>query len=309
MKVLLVQVTAISNYYKFGPPYRGPFTWNRMKLFALMLMIFSYSAQAELIRGRIDSVDLGQIDSPHLIMLDNGLVLFLDSSKSDLLNSILFESKRKEQTELEFEVDEEQNILSIKFSGIDIPEEVNILEKSNSYTPTTLEDQKSAYTVFEKMRKDFKEDSGQCYNMAHIWAYEEFLRSGNRSSKLFMFFTTKYIRKYRFHWWFHVAPMVYATDLNKQSRLILDRRYSTYPMATKEWSNSFVKSGRSCKEVKKFAEYYKASTIEDCYFIETSMYFWQPRDIRIRDTEAKEKRTFLRHEIRHALSEAFLPRN
>lgn len=275
-----------------------------MKLFLVLLAVFSYSLQAEIVRGRIDSVDYGEEDS-HLILLENGFVLFLDPSKEEMLHSAL--SGFKALQYIDFEVDGNQNVISLQEAMDDLPEaDSSALESSSSvFNPTVFTDQKDAYSMFARMRDDFKDKGGQCYNMAHIWTYEEYLKNEILSTKLFMFFTTKYIRKYRFPWWFHVAPAVYVAAENHHYRLVLDRRYATYPMPAKEWSDIFVKSRRSCKEVKRMKEYYKSSQMEDCYFIETSMYFWQPKDIRIRDTEGKTKRSFFKNEIKYALKEAF----
>lgn len=278
-----------------------------MKVFLSLLFILSLPLQAVTIQSKIESIDQGQKDSPHLIFLQNGVVVFLEISQQELFNSILTEIKS--QRIMEFEVDQNQNLLSIHYSD-SLPASEEIHPQTESpvlYKPTIFKDHESAYRMFKDMREDYKEDSGQCYNMAHIWAYEEYLRTKTQSIKLFMFFTNKFIRRYRFPWWFHVSPAVFATSENKISRLILDRRYTTYPMSTKEWTDIFIESGRDCKEVNKMAEYIRTSKSEDCYLIETPMYYWQPRNIRLRDTHGRIKETFSKSEIQHARNEAFEP--
>lgn len=274
-----------------------------MKALAVFLILFSYSVEAKLVRGKIESFNLGEENSSHLVLLEDGQVLFLDPVKVGILKSL----KKYRDSLINFQIDSKQNIVSFKIETKKLEEyqSESIKNFLEVYRPTVFENEKDVYSIFYEMRDDFKENSGQCYNMAHIWAYEEFIRNGTNSTKLFMFFTTKYIRKYRFPWWFHVAPTVYFKKENSSLQRVLDRRYTTYPNTVKEWTDTFVASKRRCKKVQRYGHYNKNSQTEDCYLIETSMYFWQPRDIRLRDTESKVKSVFIKRELIHAEKEAF----
>src|SRR3989338_3484642 len=69
--------------------------------------------------------------------------------------------------------------------GKQIEQEIINLPESpvRNYTPTILPDKTEANNIFELMRTDYQEN-GQCYNMAHVWAYEEYKRSGQKSQKI-----------------------------------------------------------------------------------------------------------------------------
>ena len=118
-----------------------------------------------------------------------------------------------------------------------------------------------------------------------------------------MFFTTRYIRKYKFHWWFHVTPMFYVKSF--KSPRTLDRRYTSGPRQTKTWSDVFVKSKRRCKKVKTFDDFWLNQEKEDCYHIYASMYYVIPRDLEKRDITGKEKTEFSEKEIQRAYSNGF----
>jgi len=276
-----------------------------MKVILLLLFLFSFPCfSVTTIRAKIEAVDLGQYEDPHLLLLENGLVLFLSTTEHELFKSITTGFMASHL--FEFEIDKAQNVPSLRSLKVNFPLEKNLSSSpSIAYSPSLLPNIEMAYKIFQSMRDNYKEDGGQCYNMAHVWAYEENKRIALRSMKLFMFFTLKYIRAYHFPWWFHVTPTVYVKDLNKSSRVILDRRYTTYPMPLKEWTDQFIKTKVNCKEVKKMSENSMGSDVEDCFLIETPMYYWQPRDIRLRDTEGKIKNDFYRSEVDFALSEAF----
>src|SRR5690606_5114643 len=111
--------------------------------------------------------------------------------------------------------------------------------ESAAFEPTVVKSYNSALAIHNRMRKDYTKH-GECYNRAHIWAYEEHEKKGTNLMKIFMFFTERYIRNYKFGWWFHVTPMVYMA--NKSSPRTLDRKYTSGPRQTKVWSDVFIKS-------------------------------------------------------------------
>lgn len=152
------------------------------------------------------------------------------------------------------------------------------------------------------MRKDYT-SGGQCYNRAHIWSYEEFQRSRLNTMKIFMFFTESYIRKYKYHWWFHVTPMVYVGNL--KSPRTLDRRYTSGPRTTKSWSDIFIKSKRTCPVVKTFNDFWLNQNKQHCYHIYTNMFHVIPRDIETRDLTGIEKTEFDEKTIKKAYKDAF----
>jgi hypothetical protein len=206
-----------------------------------------------------------------LIYLNNGQVIFKDSPQGNSFQS--------------------EKLIS------------SVSPKSN-YTPTILADQAEAYKLYGMMRSDYLEEA-QCTNMAHVWAYEEYKRSGLKSQKIFLFFTKKYIMRYRFGWWFHVSPLVQAKEGKEILQIVMDRRYTSLPLDKKTWTDHFVKTNRQCKEIDKISTFWNNQQSEDCYLMQVSMYYWQPRDIRLRDENGKDKTKFLKGEIRQAYDQAF----
>lgn len=205
-----------------------------------------------------------------LLFLDNGLVIFLDKKIS---------TKTK-----------------IK--------KIQRFSPNMHFDPTILSSKFEVYQIFSSMRDDFTEEA-QCTNMAHVWAWENFKNYQLKTEKFFLFFTKKYIRRYKFPWWFHVAPVLSIKDNQKTILMILDRAYTTQPLELKSWTDHFVESGRSCKLIKKFSSYLKNHPIEDCFVLRASMYFWQPRDLKVWEETGKMKNKFLNSQIKRAYKQAF----
>jgi hypothetical protein len=173
-----------------------------------------------------------------------------------------------------------------------------------NYTPTILPDQVTAYKVYNQMRSDYR-DEAECTNMAHVWTYEEYKRSGLKSQKIFLFFTRKYIMRYRYGWWFHVSPLVQAKQDKETLEIVLDRRYTTSPLDTKNWTDQFIENKSVCKEIDKISTFWNNQRSEDCYLMKVPMYYWQPRDIRLNEQNGKDKLRFVPGEVSQAYEQAF----
>ncbi len=271
-----------------------------MKFLPLILFILSFSAQAERLTSKIHSVDYAKKSRlPHLIKFENGRVGFLSSlDKASMLS--LEESRRRGEW-LDVELDEENNFLG---AGV-VAAPKSLVDKSDdpepesvSYDPTNLGSMEEAVLIFKRMRRG---SSGQCYNRAHVWSYEEFNRSGLRSVKLFMFFTRSYIRKYRFRWWFHVTPMTYVNGV----AMTMDRGFFKAPADVKTWTDKFIYSKRDCPVISKYSQYRDNQETEHCYLHPSTMYFWQPRDLENYELTGAEKIQFIKKEINWAYWNAF----
>lgn len=268
----------------------------------LSILLMSFSTHADRFRSKIHSIDKAQKKTdPHLILMENGRVIFLKYGDESNLKS--FENSLEKKDTLEVELDEENQFLSGETVEPEYPynpQTENSESREFSYDPSIVSDS-DATSIFHRMRRDYQNYS-QCYNRAHIWAWEEYQKSGLKSVKHFLFFTRRYIRNYRYKWWFHVSPSVIVSGLGER---ILDRRYTSEHRSVSDWTKSFIYSGRSCPVVHKYYDYRNNQESEDCYLIPVSMYFWQPRDIELRDRTGYEKTQFYRSEIDHAYWEAF----
>jgi hypothetical protein len=274
-----------------------------MKLLFLLTLIFlTPAAQAGSLTSKIHSIDTSNKKGvPHLILLENGSVVFLNYEETAELQS--FRESLRQQDTIKIEVDEKNNFLSseslLKKDGF-MP--LGTTKSALAYVPTVVNSGTAATAIFRRMRRDYQYDS-QCYNRAHVWAYEEFLNSGLLSTKHFLFFTRRYIRNYRFKWWFHVSPSVAVSGYSTER--ILDRRYTGGHRSLSSWTRNFIYSGRTCPIVEKYYDYRNNQETEDCYLIPVSMYFWQPRDIERRDRTGFEKTSFNPYEVDYAYWEAF----
>lgn len=273
-----------------------------MKLFAFFIvLLMTAPVMAERYQSKIHSIDKSQKkNQPHLILMENGRVIFIDYKDRELLDS--FRDSLQDENLLEIEVDDKNNFLGAETlepeAHLDLGAETS--HTSFSYDPSVVSSS-SATSIFRRMRRDYQNES-QCYNRAHIWAWEEFQKSGLKSSKHFLFFTRRYIRNYRYKWWFHVSPSVKVSGLGDR---ILDRRYTSGHRSVKSWTNNFIYSRRSCPVVNNYFDYRNNQESQDCYLIPVSMYFWQPRDIERRDRGGAVKTQFYQSEVDYAYWEAF----
>lgn len=271
-------------------------------LLMILLFVLSSRVMAVQFSSTVHSINFGKSSESHLIRFDNGRVTFVRPADLKLIEALI--TTRQKEEIVSVNVDKSNTIVtvqSIADADLDI-DSGTWTDNPDPYHPGVVKNTNAALKIFNKMRKDFTKN-GECYSRAHIWSYEEFQRSRFNTMKVFMFFTERYIRKYKFHWWFHVTPMTYVVSL--KSPRTLDRRYTSGPRQTKIWSNVFVKSQRTCKKVEKFDDYWLNQQSQDCYHIHASMYYVIPRDLEKRDLTGKEKTEFSEKEIKRAYRNGF----
>jgi hypothetical protein len=274
-----------------------------LKLGCLFLLFCSY-AFSETFKTQIHSIEKGERGEPHLIMFSDGHVGFIESDGVLVLEAI--KKNLESEDTVEVILDDRHQIVSISavssaFEEINISP--NLPEELMSYEPSIINSSR-AYQVFRSMRRDYQNFS-QCYNRAHIWTYEAFTSSALKSNKLFLFFTSRYIRKFNYKWWFHVTPMVYVGGTDQSFWRTLDRRYTSGPLTLRTWTNIFMLNNAYCPVVYNWSDYRYHQQERDCYLIPTSMYFWQPRDISYKERTGYEKSKYYMSEVNHAYWEAF----
>lgn len=276
-----------------------------MKYFFLtfVFLIFSLNSFSSTFRSQIHSIDLGKANERHLIMLTNGRTAFLAPKSKTLIEAA--EQSLQNGDTVEMTLDSQLNLISIQTVAPEVQLESEDLapREMMSYVPSVIS-LATAQSVFQGMRRDYQNQS-QCYNRAHIWTYEAFKRNALRSNKLFLFFTTRYIRKYNFYWWFHVTPMAYVGGTTQPNWRTLDRRYTSGPLSTKTWTDIFMRNDALCPVVYTYSSYRNHQQEQYCYLIPTSMYFWQPYDILRQETTGYVKTLFFSSQINAAYQEAF----
>lgn len=271
-------------------------------LLFISLLLHTNLGLAETISGEIHSVDLGmKPHEEHLVKLMNGRVIYLPYSQKSLAETL----KSKKGDKIEATMDDKQNTYSLK--SLPHTNEVAEIEDFNSFVefqPTIIPDLNDAKKIFNRLNPKYRRDS-QCFNRAHVWAYEEFKNFGIKTTKTFAFFTASYLRDYRFSWWFHVAPTVHVNEGGQIVERVLDHRFSFGPLTIKEWTDLFVYTGRLCPLITKFSEYDVNPQTENCYLMKGSMFFWQPTDFINQEKTGFEKTDFRQAEVNTSYKEAF----
>jgi hypothetical protein len=272
---------------------------------AFLFLTFSFNALAEKVESQIHSLDSGINGQPHLVKLTNGQVAFLEFRQKNLLKKIEQSLQRKDW--LQFTLNEQNRLESIQKIAPQHSYEGRGTfvrrDPINPYRPTPVS-MEQAKVIFENMRNDYKKVS-QCYNRAHIWTYDEFIRSQINSNKVFLFFTSRFIRSHQFKWWFHVTPMLYIGSVSRSNWKILDRRYTHGPINSKTWTDIFIKTKSTCKTVYKYSDYRDHQTTQDCYMIPVSMYYVVPSDIERLESTGEERIGHEELDIEYALWESF----
>ena len=176
-----------------------------------------------------------------------------------------------------------ENISKIKLLNEEI--EFNTESAFDTEIPTPLDDydlsqvwnMNDANKLFRSQRTRTRRRS-QCYNRAHVWTYE-LKKRGVNSGKVWLFFTKRYIKDYKYKWWFHVAP--YVTVKGEEEETVMDREFTRKPETLTKWKNIFMKNNAPCPTVDYYTDYRDNfwDGSKYCYFIKSSMYYWQPFDI------------------------------
>lgn len=281
--------------------------------FALSAVLLTLSAgniaHAERIPTQIAGFELGDPAAKradHLVFLDGGEVVRLRESQGELFRQL--REAQLSQDELLLEVDDDHYVTAVlraspsEMPAARSPEAPG--EAKTAYDPTVLPDSAAANPIFRSFNPDARSKS-QCYNRAHVWAYESKREFNLDSMKVFMFFTSKYIRDYNYYWWFHVAPGTLVQTPEGPSERVLDPAFMKAPVPTQTWTNYFVKPKPVCPVVTRYQDYSEHQYEQYCYLIKVPMYYWQPRDIESVSNGKPEKTQFIPDEVDWAYHQGF----
>lgn len=266
-----------------------------MKHFLLLsLALMSPALSAETIKSKIFSVEEG------MVKFENGRVAFLAKNIPDL----------EEQELIEAQVDERSNLLSIKkifppsMKSMESMEFIRYETTRPVFETSIVPGKEEAWNIFNRFNHNYKRVS-ECSDRAHVWAFDEFKRTGTKSMKAFIFFTNSYINSARMKWWFHVAPMFRVQVGNAAEDYVMDYMYHDRPLKVKEWADSYVFTRQSCRITTKFSEYDANSLSESCYMIFESMYYRIPSEIHDQEKLGRFKVSSPESEIRTSFRFAF----
>lgn len=289
-------------------------------LVATLLLTLNFQVHAALV---IDLLEPQGVESFYLVLTDNGQIHEVSSSKLNTIEQLTNAKNLELNVEFTFskESTTERNIIeSVKVESVELStlfstKELLPEDRRDRYVPDPMENYEitliknldEAKYLFETMDKYARERS-QCYNRAYVWAYE--LHQGHNvlSSKFWLFFTRKYIREFRYKWWFHVTPAVYVQNEydDEVTIMTMDRKYMSGPTPIKQWTDFFIHNRAYCPQVSRYSSYRNNQHLEYCFLIETNMYFWQPFQIENLETRGWGLRDkWVQGELRRAYRDGF----
>lgn len=258
----------------------------------LFLAVIPAFANTKIV-SRIHDVDFGRTPNEKtLILLESGHVIKPGNTK------FLFDRYKTWSVIL----DRDHNVLSMIEVNGTISEYNNEFIKPASYEPTKVKSG-TAKSYFNESRISHGET--QCYNRAHVWAFEMWKNHQVKSQKIFLFFSRKYIREHNFGWWFHVAPLLLVDGFWGDSEKVADPRYITAPRDIDWWTGKFISTNAKCPVITKYSEYADYPYSEDCYVLKAPMYVYQPLDLEMQEVWGIEKPNFQLQDIQWAYKEAF----
>lgn len=237
---------------------------------------------------------------PEFIKLEDGRVIYNSSSDK---KSMLFYPRG---TLVEIELTSDHELISLKAAeGIQFSDtsEVKYFPRPG-YRSSTYSTYSEAQISLDSFR--FPDAFGsQCYDRAHIWAYEAGLFSSNYLKKMWLFFSDHYIETNKFKWWFHVAPVAKVNMKGINEPRIMDRAFSQFPLKIKIWTDLFMVQKQECRLVSYYTDYSEHPNEDDCYLIESNPYYWQPRDLEKLAKKSIMKSRYIETDISHAYKFGF----
>lgn len=276
------------------------------RVLGLMICFLSFGAFASLeFTTTVSDVDLAQgNEEEHLIFLSNGRVVKVPAYEKSMMFSL--DEAREKKLLLHLVINEEREVLAATTLG-ELKEKIALQAKSAfSFRPTIIESYEKAMSMFKGMRRGNLSDS-QCYNRAHVWAYDWKKELDVNSMKVWVFFTRKYIRRYNFDWWFHVSPYLYVNESTGVMERVMDYKFTYAPLYLRDWTNHFMKNDPKCPIIKAYSQYKKEDSDQWCYVMKTNMYYYQPLDMYNLEKmgPTAQKTFFMNWEVRNAYSQAF----
>lgn len=259
----------------------------------LLLCSLSVMADIELVT-RIHDIDYGKNGEETLILLESGHV-------TRSRNKSLLKGWNK-KTSWKIILDKSHTIINMQMLAEKTDEQY--LSLPETYNPTIVSSGREAKYYFNQSR--ISRGETQCFNRAHVWAYELWKNHQVKSQKIFLFFSRKYIRDHQFGWWFHVAPLLIVDEwLGGKTEKVVDPRYITAPRSIDWWIGKFVSGDLTCPEIRKYSEYADFPYSEDCYILKAPMYIHQPLDLEMLEVWGIQKNDFIKLDLEIAYKEAF----
>lgn len=270
-----------------------------MKKFLVMLFMFFLSLQSQAQTVTSTIIDISNDEDITRVYLKNGTILKINHSTNML----------EVGKNYRFEFSPESRMITLVSEirhptrfGDSTMETFNYHGLFETYFPTILTDEAQANTLFSTLQ--YKHKTSECFNRAHTWSYS--LRKDHNvyTSKVWIFFTRKYIRKFDFPWWFHVAPIMHISDNGKVTERIADKKYATKVLPMKKWTDIFMRNSMECPLIETYSDYADYPETGWCYIMKTNMYYYQPIDLENLERDGTEKTAWNFFELQQAFKDA-----
>ncbi len=263
-----------------------------MKLnIAALIFLFCTSLAAD--TGRIHSI------TPTFIKFEDGRVGFLDEVDNEVLNQL------RPGNTLKFTLDRDNTLGDVAIRSMNEAEATpSYTLTPEEYSPSILPNYQYATDLLHTFRAPALNDA-QCYDKAHIWTYEADYYYRARLQKAWLFFSDNYIGRYRYKWWFHVAPFAKVMMRGAVEERIMDREFYQYPLKLKLWTDLFMENKATCKEVTSYTDYSQHPNEDDCYVIRSTPFYWQPKELKARAERGTEKTQYIQWEIIYAYQHGY----
>lgn len=277
---------------------------------ALLLLFVTFFSTALLanteISTQIHEIDPGNGNEDTLVFLTSGDVVKIKSHEKSLMLELKDVFRKNAWVKILYNssreiIDAEEISHPLKsYPTMSFIEEVPMMDLP--YIPTVLKSMDEARSFFYDVRTNPKES--QCYNRAHAWSYDWRVKRNLYSSKVWLFFTKKFIRKYKFEWWFHVAPMVHVNVDGEVKERVMDIKYAKGPIKLKSWTDIFMRDNSSCPVVEKYSDHANFPENGSCFVMKSSMYYYQPVDLEFLEIKGTEKTKWVEAEVKQAFLDA-----
>lgn len=275
-----------------------------MWFLALFTLCFSITTQASIqISSQIYDVDYGNADEDIMLLLKSGDVAWMKKKSDKSLSKMKLNAKET----FKFILNDHREIVRLEVipkKFIEVSETLSEPQFEENYSPTIVPSMEVAQEYFHEARYLNKES--QCYNRAHVWSYEWFAKQAVHSNKTWIFFTRRYIRKFKFEWWFHVSPSMAVMEVDGVVReKIMDVKYGRGPIPLKQWTDIFMRDDAHCPKVETYSDYANYPESGSCYTMRSSMFYYQPFDIETKEIWGTVRANWFETELKQAYLEAF----
>lgn len=275
----------------------------RLALALSLLLSFPVFAQMTL-ETQVHEVDVtSEMGDYALVFLASGHVAKAELSRPEIIQEL--QRSKKDHDWFKFELDQDRVIQDVQAMAAPYNKEFAPQDAAFAdYIPSIIPNLDEAKALFRDRRKP-REGETQCFNRAMVWSYDWRLNKQVYSSKIWVFFTRKYVRQYNFEWWFHVAPMIHVNIDGKVKERVMDMKYSSAPRTSKEWTDIFLKDDYPCPTVTTYSDHANYPESGSCFIQKSSMYFYQPIDLEFLEKFGTRKDQWVLSDVKEAYREAF----